>query len=93
MDRRKAEAAIEAILFAVGESVELEKIAKALELDKETTKKLIYHMMDRYQEEDRGIQILELEDSYQLCTKNEMYEYLIKVVKQPRKIVLTDVVM
>ena len=50
-------------------------------------------MMDRYQEEDRGIQILELEDSYQLCTKNEMYEYLIKVAKQPRKIVLTDVVM
>ena len=93
MDRRKAEAAIEAILFAVGESVELEKIAKALELDKETTKKLIYHMMDRYHEEDRGIQILELEDSYQLCTKNEMYEYLIKVAKQPRKIVLTDVVM
>ena len=36
---------------------------------------------------------MELEDSYQLCTKNEMYEYLIKVAKQPRKIVLTDVVM
>ncbi|MDO4323827.1 MAG: SMC-Scp complex subunit ScpB [Lachnospiraceae bacterium] len=93
MDRRKAEAAIEAILFAVGDSVETEKIAKAIEQDKETTKKIIYHMMERYREEDRGIQIIELEDSFQLCTKSELYEYLIRVAKQPQKIVLSDVVM
>ena len=93
MERREAEAAIEAILFAVGDSVETDKIAKAIEQDKETTKKIIYHMMERYREEDRGIQITELEDSFQLCTKSEMDEYLIRVAKQPRKIVLTDVVM
>ena len=93
MNRKKAEAAIEAILFAVGDSVETEKLAKAIEQDKDTTKKIIYHMMDRYREEDRGIQIIELEDSFQLCTKSELYEYLIRVAKQPRKIVLTDVVM
>lgn len=93
MERRKAEAAIEAILFAMGESVELDKLAAAIELDKETTKKIIYHMMDRYREENRGIQILELENAYQLCTKSELYEYLIRVAKQPKKIVLTDVVM
>lgn len=93
MDRRKAEAAIEAILFAMGDSVETDKIAKAIEQDKETTKKIIYHMMERYREEDRGIQIMELEDSFQLCTKSELYEYLIRVAKQPRKIVLSDVVM
>ena len=93
MNRKKAEAAIEAILFAVGDSVETEKLAKAIEQDKDTTKKIIYHIMDRYREEDRGIQIIELEESFQLCTKNELYEYLIRVAKQPRKIVLTDVVM
>lgn len=93
VDRKKAEAAIEAILFAVGESVETEKIAKAIEQDNETTKKIIYHMMERYREEDRGIQIMELEGAFQLCTKSEFYEYLIRVAKQPRKIVLTDVVM
>ena len=93
VDRRKAEAAIEAILFAMGEAVEIEKIAKAIEQDKETTRKIIYHMMEGYREEGRGIQIMELEDSYQLCTKSEMYEYLIRVAKQPRKIVLSDVVM
>lgn len=93
MDRRKAEAAIEAILFAMGDSVELGKIAKAIEQDEDTTRKLIYDMMDQYRREERGIQIMELEDAYQLCTKSEMYEYLIRVAKQPKKIVLTDVVM
>ena len=92
MDRRKAEAAIEAILFAVGESVEAEKLAKAIEQDT-AAKKIIGHMMDRYREEDRGIQIMELENAYQLCTKSELYEYLIRVAKQPRRIVLSDVVM
>lgn len=93
MDRRKAEAAIEAILFAMGDSVETEKIAAAIGQDKETTRKLIYGMMDRYREEDRGIQIMELDGSFQLCTKNELYEYLIRIAKQPRKLVLTDVVL
>lgn len=93
MEIKKAEAAIEAILFAVGGAVETGKIAKAIEQDTETTKKIISHMMDAYREEGRGIQIIELEDSFQLCTKSELYEYLIRVAKQPRKIVLTDVVM
>ena len=48
-------------------------------------------MMDKYKNEDRGIRIIELEDSYQMCTKTEMYEYLIKIAKQPKKYVLTDV--
>lgn len=87
------EAVIEAILFTMGESVELSKIASALEHDEETTKKVIHNMMDRYEAEDRGIKIIELENSYQMCTKNEMYEYLIKVAKQPKKHVLTDVLM
>lgn len=93
MEAKKMEAAIEAILFAMGEAVETDKIAKAIEQDKETTKKIIYGMMKRYGEENRGIQIIELEDSFQLCTKNELYDYLIRVAKQPKKIVLTDVVM
>ncbi len=93
VERREAEAAIEAILFAVGDSVETDRIAKAIGQDQETTRKIIYHMMERYKEEDRGIQITEFEDSFQLCTKREMYEYLIRVAKQPRRINLTDVLM
>lgn len=93
MEIQKLEAIIEAILFTMGESVELSKIAAAIEHDEETTKKIIHNMMDRYEAEDRGIKILELEDSFQMCTKNEMYEYLIRIAKQPKKHVLTDVLL
>lgn len=93
MELKQTEAAIEAILFTMGDAVEAEKIAKAIEQDTETTEKIIRHMMDRYREEDRGIQIIELEHSYQLCTKREYYETLIKIAKQPARIVLTDVLM
>lgn len=93
MEIKKLEGAVEAILFAMGESVELERIAKAIEQDKETTRKLIQNLMDQYRQEGRGIQIIELENSYQMCTKKEMYEYLIRIAKQPKKIVLTDVAL
>lgn len=93
MELERLEAAIEAILFTMGDSVEVDKIAAAIEEDVKTTKKIIREMMDKYEAEDRGIQILELEDSYQLCTKKEYYEYLIRVAKQPRKYVLTDVLL
>lgn len=93
MEIKKLEAAVEAILFTVGESVELNKIAAAIGHDENTTKKLIHDMMTRYEEEDRGIRIIELGNMYQLCTKKEMYEYLIRVVKQPKKYVLTDVLL
>ncbi len=91
MEISQLEGIIEAILFTMGDSVELGKIASAIEQDEATTKKIIHQMMDAYEKEDRGIQIVELEDSYQMCTKKEMYEYLIRVEKQPKKYALTDV--
>ena len=93
MEIEKLQSAVEAILFTMGDSVELSKIAAAIGHDEETTRKLIHNMMDRYNEEDRGIRIIELEDSYQLCTKKEMYEYLIRVARQPRRYALTDVLL
>ena len=93
MEIEKLQSAVEAILFTMGDSVELSKIAAAIGHDDETTRKLIHNMMDRYNEEDRGIRIIELEDSYQLCTKKEMYEYLIRVARQPRRYALTDVLL
>ncbi len=93
MNVEKIESIIEAILFTMGESVEVSRIAKVIEHDMETTKKIIHNMMDKYENEDRGLRIIELEDSYQMCTKKEMYEYLIKIAKQPRRYVLTDVVL
>ncbi len=93
MEIEMLQSAIEAILFAMGDSVELEKLASAIEHDEETTRKLIHNMMDKYEAQDRGIRIIELDNAYQLCTKKEMYEYLIRVAKQPRRYVLTDVLL
>lgn len=93
MEIQKIEAAIEAILFTMGDSVELEKIAAAIGHDSKTTKKIIHNMMDKYEDGDRGIKICELENSYQMCTKQDMYEYLIKVASQPKKHILTDVLL
>ena len=93
MKKKNYEAIIEAILFTMGASVELEKIAEAIDLDKKETKKIIEHMMERYAKNDRGVQIIELDGAYQMCTKNEMYEYLINIAKQPKRHALTDVLL
>lgn len=93
MEIKELEAAVEAILFAVGESVEAERIAKAIGQNTETTRKLIRNMMQRYEAEDRGVRIIELDGAFQMCTKTEMYDYLVRIAKQPKKIVLTDVVL
>ena len=90
MNIKKTEAAIEAILFTMGESVEAEKIAAAIDHDVDTTVKIIHNMMDKYEAEDRGIKIIELDKSFQLCTKQEFYDNLIKVCSQPRKYTLSD---
>ncbi len=87
------EAQIEAILFTMGESVEISKIAKALEISNGEVKKIVKKMQEELKDSSRGIRIIELEDAYQMCTKPEMYEALIKVAKQPKRQVLTDVMM
>jgi segregation and condensation protein B len=93
MEDKNYKAIIEAILFTMGESVELGKIADAIELDKKKTKSLIEEMMEEYRANTRGVSIIELDGAYQMCTRPEMYEYLIRIAKQPKKRVLTDVLL
>ncbi|MEG1946025.1 MAG: SMC-Scp complex subunit ScpB [Lachnospiraceae bacterium] len=87
------EAIIEGILFSMGESVAISKIAKILELSEEDTCQIIQKMKKRYEKEDRGIQIVEIGDGLQLSTKKELYEYLIQIAKQPKHHVLTNVLL
>ena len=93
MELKILKAKIEAILFAIGKSVRLTAIAEAVELDEDTVKKVIHTMMDEYEDEGHGISIIELEDSFQMCTKAEMYETLIKVTNVPKKHNLTDALL
>ena len=93
MNIKQTQAVIEAILFTMGDSVALERIASAIDHDADTTRKLIHNMMDEYEKEDRGVHIIELEDNYQMCTKKNMYEYLIKVTEVPKQHALTDIML
>ncbi len=93
MEKNKAKAVLEAILFTMGDSVEIDRLAAVIEEDKETTKKLLDEMAQAYQEEGRGIALTTLDNAVQLCTKSELYEYLIKIAKTPKKFVLTDTLL
>lgn len=87
------EAAAEAILFAMGDSVELKKLAFALQVGEREAELIVRNLADRYQASNCGLQILELDGAYQICTKPSQYEYLIRIAKQPKKYVLTDVML
>ena len=89
----EAEAAIEALLFTMGEANSAEAIGAVIGHDKATVIRLVHHLMDRYQNEKRGIRIIELDGSFQMCTSPEMYDYVIKLTHQPKKQVLTDVML
>ena len=93
MEEKNYHAIIEAILFTMGESVELSRIAEAIELDKKETKKILDKMIEHYKDSSMGVEIMELDGAYQMCTKPEMYEYLIRIAKQPKRRVLTDVLL
>ena len=93
MDNLNIEAAIEAILFTMGDSVEISKITSALEITNKQFKDAFKSLKEKYEAEDRGIKLIELDGSIQLCTKPEMYDVLIKIAKQPKRHVMTDVLM
>ena len=93
MERQKEKAVLEAILFTMGESVEVERLASVIEEDKKTTRQLLLELKEEYEGKECGITLMELEDSFQMCTKADMYEYLVKIAKTPRKYVLSDTVL
>lgn len=93
MEKKELEAAAEAILFTMGNAVEVERIARAIGISVEDTRKMLCAMKEKYETEGRGIRLIELEDSFQMCTKPQFYEYLIKIAKQPKKMILTDAVL
>jgi len=87
------ENAVEAILFASGESVELSRLAFCLELDEKTLKSIITRLMDKYSGENSGIKIIQVNDAYQMCTNEIYYDFVSKLVKAPSKKVLTQTLL
>ena len=93
MEISRAEAAAEALLFTMGRSITVEEFCGVLEIDAQTFVKLMHRLMDKYETENRGVHIIELDGAYQMCTKPVMYDYIVKLTHQPKKHVLTDVML
>ena len=89
----RQEAAAEAVLFTMGRAVELRELSAALETGEEEAQAAVERLREKYREEGRGLSIIELSGSFQMCTKAEYYENLIRVAKAPKKQALSDVVL
>lgn len=84
---------VEAVLFTMGKSVDTRRLALAIDGTAEEARAAALRLKAKYEAEKRGMDIIELEDSFQMCTRAQYYENLIKVASAPKKQVLTDVVL
>ncbi len=89
----KVKGILEAILFTMGESVPINRLAEVMEMETEELRRILTQMQEDYQQDSRGLTLIELEDAWQICTKIETYEYVRKLVSQPKKRSLTDVML
>ncbi len=92
-EEKKQEAVVEAVLFTMGESVELRQLAAAIDGDEQEARMAVERLKQRYDKGRRGIQIIELDGCYQMCTRMEYYDNLIRVAVTPKKHMLTDVML
>lgn len=83
MEIQKIESIIEAILFAAGRIVSQEELVLALEIDKNQIEEIIKKMQKEYK--TRGIEIIKVENGYQLCTRKEYYEYIYPILDKRAK--------
>lgn len=88
IEMKEIESAIEGILFASGEPVHVDRICVALELDRPTADQVLQKLMDYYSYERRGIRLLHIEDSWQLCSAPDYADYIRKAfeIRKPAKL-------
>lgn len=91
--QKEEENQVEALLFSLGRSVSVEEIAICLNMGKEGAILAAERLRARYEERQEGLLIKKLEDRYQMVSHPKTYEGLIRVVKSPRKPVLSDVAL
>ena len=85
MEINQKKSIIEAILFAAGRPVTKNELILALEISAEDIDSIIKSMQEEYKKEDRGIDLIQVENSYQLCTKKELYEYIYPILDKRSK--------
>ena len=88
MDKKEMEAAVESILFASGEPVNIERICVALAIDRPTAERILQGLMDYYAYERRGMRLLKIEDCWQLCSAPDYVEAIRRAfeIRKPAKL-------
>ena len=81
MELKELEAALEGVLFAAGEPVGVERLCLGLEVDRATMDAVAQRLMDQYSYERRGIRLIKLDTSYQLCSAPEFAPYIRKTLE------------
>ena len=85
MEIEKIKSIIEAILFAAGRQVNIKELMISLEIPKDDLENIIFSMQEDYKIQNRGIEIIKVDDSFQLCTKKELYEYIYPIIDKRSK--------
>ena len=76
MEIDKIKSIIEAILFSSGRIVETKELMAILELSNEDIDSIMQNMKSEFEEQNRGIEIIKVENGYQMCSKKEYYDYI-----------------
>lgn len=93
MEIRQLEGALEAILFASGESISAERLSQALEVERSLIDRLIERLRDRYEQSGSALEVLRLDDAYQLCTRTEYASFIKKALDIRRNVPLSQAAM
>ena len=81
MELKELQAGLEAILFAAGDPVAAERLCFGLDVDRDTVDLVAQHLMDEYSFQHKGIRLVKLDDSYQLCSAPEYAEVVRKTLE------------
>lgn len=93
MDITEVGAAVEAMLFASGEPVSVDRLAQALETEKSTVQKIISILIEKWDKPSFGIEIIKVENSYQMVSKREYSKYIKFILETKRNIPLSNAAM
>ncbi len=85
MEINKLKSVIEAILFAAGRPVSIKELILSLELTQEDIENIIASMQEEYKQETRGIEIIKIDQNYQLCTKKEIHDFIYPILDKRNK--------
>ena len=90
MYEKKLQGIVEAVLFTLGNQVEIKKLSEVAEVSEEEILKAADRLIKKYEKDDSGVMLIRINNSLQLCTKTSLYDYLIKVAHSKKQLSLSD---